>query len=148
MPGVPAFVILGTFGVDSPDGLIPRTEPRPMVAGAGGRFGCFRKGDSGRGRDGLDFGFSCGDGALAPGPTVWLKGCFAPSPTDWLNLGMDPIVGGVRLAGCCFRVGSNLLKAGVVGVGGKPEVDVEGERNLVALYDGRKMPAPETLTAK
>lgn len=46
-------------------------------------------GDSGRGRDGLEGLLSCGEGARAPGPTVWLKGCFAPCPMDALNLGID-----------------------------------------------------------
>lgn len=51
-----------------PEGRTPRTVPRPAVEGA--IVGGFLKGDSGRGRDGLDLGFSEGEGALALGPIV------------------------------------------------------------------------------
>lgn len=44
----------------------------------------FRKGDSGRGRDGRDF-LNWGLGAL-------------PGPTDWLNLGTDGVGGVYALA--------------------------------------------------
>jgi hypothetical protein len=53
----------------------------PFLLGVGARLGCLRKGDSGRGRDGLLGGLKEGLGARAPGPT------------DCENLGMEGVSG-------------------------------------------------------
>lgn len=55
---------------------------RPATVGLPGVVVGALEGEPGRGSDGLDFGFACGVGARALGPTVWLKGCRAPGPTD------------------------------------------------------------------
>jgi hypothetical protein len=62
--------------LEKPDGVM-----EPFLLGVGARLGCLRKGDSGRGRDGLLGGLKEGLGARAPGPT------------DCENLGMDGVSG-------------------------------------------------------
>ncbi len=51
-----------------------------LPADAATAFCALRRGDSGRGNEGLDFGFKSGLRAR-------------PGPTDWLNLGFDEDVG-------------------------------------------------------
>lgn len=55
---------------------------KPATVGLPGVAAGAFAGEPGRGRDGLDFGFACGVGARALGPTVWLNGCRVPGPTD------------------------------------------------------------------
>lgn len=54
----------------------------------------------------------------------------------------------MRLIESCFRLRSDLLKAGVVGVGGNVEAVRDGEYDFAARCDGRKMPAPGTDVVK
>ena len=113
----------------------PRGPIDPVREGVGCRLGGFRSGDSGRGKEGLDFILNCGLGALAPGPTV----CE--------NLGMDG-VGGVYVLISSFPRRSSLAKDGVVGVGGKESVDMTVEARFEARLVGKKMPAPGTEVVK
>lgn len=140
-PGVRGFWNIEVFGpgllyrggpialLENPDGVID-----PFLFGVGARLGCFRKGDSGRGSDGLLCGLNTGLGARAPGPT------------DCENLGMEG-VSGLKLG--LSRVDRLSLPPydGVVGVGGSLPVEV-GELRFDARCTGKKMPAPGTDVVK
>jgi hypothetical protein len=105
-----------------------------FLPGVGAKFGCFRIGDSGRGKDGLPFGLNSGLGARAPGPIDCEK--FGRAGISGLKLGFSVVE---RL---------KLENEGVVGVGGNvSEVNV-GEERFVARCIGRKMPAPGTEVVK
>jgi hypothetical protein len=88
----------------------------------------FRVGDSGRGREGLDF-FPNGLGGR-------------PGPTDLENCGKEG-VGGVKFVEFCVPAFRPL---GVLG----NEMDAPAEEGsrLTALFSGRKMPAPGMCVAK
>jgi hypothetical protein len=109
-------------------------ELERFLPGVAERLGCFRKGDSGLGREGLPFGLNCGLGARAPGPI------------DWENLSIEGVSGLKFGFSAVERL--KLLKDGVVGVGGKVSEDELGEARFVARWIGRKMPAPGTEVVK
>ena len=106
----------------------------PALPGVGARFGCFRKGDSGRGAGGRIFPLDMGLTVRAPGPM------------DWENLGIEGVLG--LKCGRSMDERLKLLYDGVVGVGGKDSEDRVREARLVALWMGKKMPAPDTLVVK
>lgn len=93
----------------------------------------FRRGDSGRGREGLDF-LKPGLGAL-------------PGPTDWLNFGSEG-VGGVMAVGPCPATLTPPPTEGVVGVRGTEPSCEDGEPRRMALLMGRNMPAPGIVVTK
>lgn len=107
-------------------GAIPRWLTEKLRAGVGARVGCFRNGDSGRGREGRDR-LNCGLAARAPGPT------------DCENLGMAG-VGGVYSDGLLAAL--YLAYDGVDGVPGRLSKLKAGEARLSARATGKKMPAP------
>ena len=102
--------------------------------GVGARFGCFRKGDSGRGNEGLEVDLSTGLGGRAPGPT------------DCENLGSEGV--GVLLLKGWWPLRLKSPKEGVVGVGGKLSAERVGEARFDARWSGRKMPEPGTEVVK
>lgn len=114
---------------EKPAGVI-----EPFRPGVGAKFGCLRKGDSGRGSEGLPFGLKTGLGARAPGPT------------DCENLGIDG-VSGLEL-GFSLVERLKVLKDGVVGVGGKVSEVKVGEDRFVARCTGRNIPEPGTEVVK
>lgn len=116
--------------LEKPDGVTAA-----LRAGVGTRLGCFLKGDSGRGKDGLPFGLNTGLGARAPGPT------------DCENLGIEGVVSGLKL-GFSVVERLKLLKDGVVGVGGKVSDVRVGEARFVARCIGRNIPEPGTEVVK
>ena len=89
-------------------------------------MGLFLYGDSGRGRDGLDFGLNTGLGGRAPGPTDCEKlGLARGGDMEWPS-----------------------WKDGVVGVGGKVSADGVGDARRAARWIGKKMPDPDTEVVK
>jgi hypothetical protein len=100
----------------------------------GAKFGCFRNGDSGRGKDGLTFGLNSGLGARAPGPIDCEK--FGRAGVSGLKLGFSMVE---RL---------KLEYGGVVGVGGSESDVIVDEERFVARCMGRKMPDPGTEVVK
>lgn len=109
--------------------------PAPCLPGVGGKLGCLRKGDSGRGNDGLPLGLNAGLGARAAGPK------------DWENLGIEG-VSGLKLGFSVVDKLKLLLKDGVVGVGGRVSDVEEMDERFVARCMGRKMPEPGTEVVK
>lgn len=91
-------------------------------------FCAFRRGDSGRGKDGRDRGFNAGLAAL-------------PGPTDWLSFEIIGVVA-VTPAFSPRPPRLNVVKDGVVGVAGEELYDAAGDKRLYALLEGRNMPAP------
>ncbi len=118
---------------------LPPKEGRPIGVDrpfdAGSRFCCFRKGDSGRGREGLDLGLSWG--LAIRGPTDWLNLCIAGVGGVWAFMYESPL-GALRL---------NPPAEGVVGVK-LNEAEDKGEERFVARLSGRKIPAPGTEVVK
>ena len=105
-----------------------------LLPGVGASEGCFLKGDSGRGKDGLPLGLKRGLGARAPGPT------------DCENFGIEG-VSGLKL-GLLVVEWLKLEWEGVVGVGGNVSEVIGSDERLMARWSGRKMPEPGTEVVK